>query len=368
MAWPMGPGWRDAVQARTAQVVTKVEILEPSGALAALLDVSECSVDVDGTRDVRRQLTMTVPADTPRELLDPRTRREVRAWLGLHFPGEVKPRLAPLGTFSPSKPDWGAKAGEATTGVRVVGYDRGRRFARLGWTARKPIAAGTNVAAAIAAVIEDRWPGLPYDLAPTDVTTPAMWLGIDERVGPWQDLASLAASAAQEVVIDPMGTLTTRPVPDPATAATVAAFLPGPGNTLTSVGRGLDDEDTYSVVILTAEGTGVAAMQSIVKDEDPNSPTYVGAYGEVPYRETTSIAPDQASLDAAAAALFRQKVSLTEHVQGEIVPDPSLDAGDVLEVLHPETGVAGKFLLDTFTVSFAVGDPMPVGLRERRVL
>ena len=81
-----------------------------------------------------------------------------------------------------------------------------------------------------------------------------------------------------------------------------------------------------------------------------------------------SIAPDQASLDAAAAALFRQKIALTEKVTGEIVPDPSLDAGDVLEVQHADTGVAGKFLLDTFTVSFAVGDPMPVGLRERRVL
>jgi len=368
MAWPTPDGWREAIAATTLQVITRTDILEPSGALAARIYPTSCSVDVDGGREVRRILTMGLPADVDRDLLDPRSRREVRCWRGVVIDGlAVDECLVPLGTFSLKKPQWKATAGQGGVVLSVTGNDRSRRLARARWVNRFPIASGTSVSAAIAAVLDDRAPWLPYDLAPTDVTTPAMWLGLDPaQSDPWQDIKALAQSAAQEVVIDPMGTLTTRPVPDPATAATVAAFLPGPANTLTAVDRGLDDEDTYNGVILTAEGSGVAALRSEVWDTDPGSLTYRATYGDVPYYATTNVAPDQGALDAACAAMFRQMVGLTEQVHGDITPDPSLDAGDLLEVSHPGSGTAGKFLLDSFTIAYDITTAMPLTLRERR--
>lgn len=370
MAWPVSPAWRPAVAASTQRAVVRVDVLEPSGALAQTLAVTGGNVDTDAARAVRRQCSLEISRDVVSardllELLDPRSRSEVRVWRGIDYGASVE--LVPLGTFTPTKPSASSDLGVT---LKVTGLDRSRRLARARWTTRFPIAAGTNVAVAIASIVADRAPWLPVDCAPTTVTTPAMWLGLDPGQGsPWADIATLAQSAAMEAIIDPMGTLVTRLVPDPTVTPVVAAFIEGPDCTLTKATVSLDDEQTFNGVILTAEGTGIAVpLRSESWDTDPGSLTCRAVYGDVPFFATTNIAVDQTSNDAACAAMLRQMLGLTQQATLEAVPDASLDAGDVLRVGESRTSLSGLCIVDTVTIPLKVGDVMALGLRERRIL
>ena len=375
MSWPVSSRWRSEIQSSTSRMLVFVDVLEKSGARAARLYPETGSIDVDSTREVRRQLTLTLGGDRNeftkseiKDLLDPRSRRELRVWRGLIYTDNTV-EMVPLGTFGIKKPSIDKQAGVGGVKISLTGVDRSRRLARTRWSNRFPITDSPTVPVAIARIVTNRLPWIRLDCAPSTVVVPPIWLGLDPaNSSPWQDIATIAQAAGQEAIVDPMGTLIIRPISDPAITAPITAFIPGPTNTINKITRTLDDEQTFNGVILTGEGTGVPIpLRSEAWDMDPGSLTYRTTYGDVPYFATTNIAPSQAVLDVACAAMLRKMIGLTEQASADITPDPSLDGGDILNIEDPETGLTGLYILNTLNVPLVTSNSMSIQLRERRI-
>lgn len=374
MGWPVSAKWFPAIQAEASVVVTRVDVLEPSGVISKTLYPESGSVDIDSSRAVRRQLQMSfgcelndLSVSSAGDLLDPRSRRELQVWRGLQY-ADGATELVPLGTFGLAKPGLSKVAETGGIAVAITGNDRSRRLARALWTNRFPITDYPTVPVAVARIAANRLPWLRVSCYPSTVVVPPIWLGIDPGSStPWDDIQTIVQAAGQEALIDPMGTLITRPISDPSTTGATTSFIAGPKNTLHTVSRSLDDDQTFNGVILVGEGSSIPIpLRSEAWDTNPSSLTYRPTYGDAPYFATTNIAPSQAALDFACRGMLLKMTGLTEQVDGEVTPDPSLDAGDVVQIEEPETGITGLFVIDALTVPLGVEDPMQIQLRDRR--
>lgn len=337
----------------------------------AELKVVAGNVTADENQAVRRRCSVML-ADatgelTPRvasDLLHPASGNELRLERGVVIDGTAE--LAPLGVFRLSKPKV-SDTGEALT-ISVTGYDRSKAVQRRRWVNPYRIAAGTNVATAVAALIGSRMAGLTYNLAPTSRTTPNVVLGLERDNDPWKDAQALAAAIGHELYFDAEGIVVMRPVPDPATDPTVAAYSEGTTATILNVERELDDEGTYNGVVVTGQGTGVATpVRAEAWDTDASSPTYyLGPYGAVPYFLTSSLITTQAQADEAAAALLLRVLGATEQLRVAAVPNPAHEPGDVVAVTRYRAGASGTFVLSAFDMPLAPDAPMSMTMRARR--
>jgi len=130
-----------------------------------------------------------------------------------------------------------------TPTITVNGQDRASVIARIAWQKPYPIAAGTNIAAAIQAAMESRYPGLTYNFANIAFSYAAQTFGADMVAGsggstdPMQDLITFAAAAGCELFFDVYGVATLREIINPTTSEVIdqVHFVEGQNCTMTTV-------------------------------------------------------------------------------------------------------------------------------------
>lgn len=351
--------------------VTTAEVLE-GGQVAATLNVVAGNVSEDEGRAIRRQAQVTledptgdlVPG-TAGDLLHPASGREIRLRRGLVIAGE--PELIDQGVFRISRP----KVHDAGDSLRItLGlYDRAKQVQRTRWTEPFPIGAGGYADDVLQAILEDRAPWLPTaSLAPTDRTVPAVTLGAAADNDPWKDAQQIATAAGLELFMDATGVPTARPVPDVGTSPVVASYHDGAGGTIKAVDRDMDEELTYNGVVLRAEGSEVTPFRVEVWDDDPASPTYyLGAYGKVPYFFASPLVTTQAMGLEAVAAVFRRVHGVGHQVRWTAVPDPRLEAGDVVELTRERSRLARSLeAISARTLDLSAAGDMAATTRQRR--
>lgn len=349
----------------------------------------------DETAAVRRTLSLTLndPAlipNQPSDLLHPLTGNEIYAYRGVQVDGADGPELAPLGIFRMSMP---AITDDGTTlADTITGNDRSAEISRRSWTGPYTAAAGQTVPVAIKAIITSRWvgPALTFNLFPSPVVVPVgTVLGIQYTSSgpqsesgstsgnndPWADCVLLAKSAGCELLFDRVGVVVMRPVPQPGQSPIVADFSEGPGCTVTSGSRTLDETTFHNAVIVVGTGTTVTNSDGSVSPGAPvvasslsTDPNFgVAAYGEIPdiiTDETVSTVPQAQAVADAQLALIMSELETTGF---SAVDNPALDAGDSIFLERSRMFLGSWYIMQSVTHPLDATTTMTVANRSYTV-
>jgi hypothetical protein len=298
---------------------------------------------------------------------------ELALYRGIGYP-VVPDGPVPLGVFRISKVEIADYSGSAGRSIKVTGYDRSRTVSRDTLTDVVTIAAGTDFAAAIQALISPALSaGQAYNFQPTSnflgggINTPLIVLNAgDDR---WQKAQEMAAAIGGILYFDQAGICVLRPMPDPTTTAPTVTFADGAFNLL-SMDRTVDDAEGFNTVVVEGQGTGAGTpVRAIAQDTDPASPTNVsGPYGTVVAPTVrTSLVTTTAQAQAMATAQLNKLLGLTELVPFTAVPYPQLDAFDVVSLLRSDSKVNANYAIEAIDLPLEPETAMTVSTRARRV-
>jgi hypothetical protein len=275
--------------------------------------------------------------------------------------------LIPLGVFVIT--DVEVDTGENGTTVTVRGSDRSLRISRARWTDPYTYTR-TTVDQAILGILEDRWDDVDTDLTVTDTESHRAVLGLETDNDPWKDCTSIAEAAGMDLFFDGDGVACLIPVRDYETATPDAVYLEDVDAVILALKRALTTEQTYNGCIATGEGSeGDAVYRGEAWDDDATSPTYrYGPFGQVPqfYSSPLITSDDQAA--SAAAAILARKKGAQETISWIQLVDPSLDAGDLVQVQNTAAKVDKVLVLDRVTIPLDVATPMQAVARTIRVM
>jgi hypothetical protein len=363
--------WSRALRSSVMQATSRAEVWG-DGDLLGILRPTGGRVSVDATRNVRRTSSLTLADETgtltpsdARDLLAPYG-NEIYLWRGLRYLDGTTQDV-PLGVFITT--DVEATDGDSGVQISVVGSDRSLRISRNRWTDPYTIAAGTNLADGITALLTNRWADVVTAFNSTAYTLPLTVLGADggSESDPWKDALDIAAAAGLDLYFDPDGVARMRPLPDLADIPVTAEYVEGVEATILDVGKRITAEGLYNGVIATGEGTDLAVpVRGEAWDENPASPTYrFGRLGSVPRFYSSPLIRTAAQAQSAARAMLSQALGATEQVSWSIVPDPTLEAYDVVRVARQRLGVDAEFIVDSFEVPLEASASMSVNGRSR---
>jgi hypothetical protein len=396
--WPLLHGlssqFQNAVSSPSHLWAVKVEVWSPTfGTYYPVMDltkyVTEGSVSVDETAEVRRTLTLTlsvpldlIPANLG-DLLHPGSANELHVWRGVNYGSADEPDIeyAPLGVFRMTQPE--ATDDGQTVTLTVKGNDRASVIARIGWQVPYSIHAGNSIAAAIQAAMETRYAGLQYNFTNVPFTYPATVFGASQIAGsggtsdPMGDLITFAATAGCELFFDPDGVCTLRQIVSPTTSLVVDSvhFVEGENCVVTSVGRELDETTTWNGVELFCNGTGSAQPFVVYAwDANPGSTTYyLGPWGQVPYQITTTAIPagNQSPEEALATAYVYAYGQLQlilgtfDNLTLSCAPNPALREGDSIQVTRERLKIDASYVISGMTIPLDNLTEMSITFRPR---
>jgi hypothetical protein len=274
----------------------------------------------------------------------------------------------PLGVFVMTEVNL-TDQGQGST-MEIVGVDRSIRVQKALWVDPYQIASGANLATAIDLVLSDRWSDVETDFQSTSQTVPGTVLGLQRAGDPWGDSLKLAQAGGFDLFFDNEGVAVLTPIPDPSDQTPVEVYVEGDEAMVLGVNRRLSTDQTFNGVVVTGEGTNVRPpVRAVVFDEDPASPTYrYGNFGERPTFISSPIVTTTAEATQVASAELAKLKGAEENVDWSQIVDPSLDAGDVIQVSNTGTRLDRVMVLDKVVIPLRAEEPMQATARTVRVL
>lgn len=284
---------------------------------------------------------------------------------------EVFNEEVPLGVFVMTEVNL-EDAGQGAT-MEIIGVDRSIRIQKSLWVDPYQIAASANLGTAISLVLSDRWSEVETDFQDTSQTVPATVLGLQSGGSgkdPWADVLKLAQAGGFDLFFDNEGIAVLTAVPDPSEQSPVEVYTEGEEAMVLQVNRRLSTDQTFNGVVVTGEGTNVRPpVRAVAFDEDPSSPTYrYGAFGERPTFISSPVVTSAAEAGVVAVAELAKLKGAEENVDWSQIADPSLDAGDVIEVQNTGTRLSRVMVLDKVRVPLQASGAMQATARTVRVL
>jgi Domain of unknown function (DUF5047) len=342
------------------RIATRVDAYHGSTLVLADVPFSAGSVSIDGSSDVRRSLSLSVadPALAPTDessVLTPFA-AELKVYRGITYPDGTQ-ELAPLGVFrvdSVSVRNGGA--------VEVSGPDRSRQIADARFMAAQQSRTTNRVTAEIArlvAEVDAAWSPLAVSIPQTGYTPAVTWEE-DRRAA----IGDLAASVGAEFYFNADG--------DPVLAAIPAVTDPvawwvdaGESGVLIDHEQATTRERTYNAVVARGERTdNTPPVRATAYDTDTASPTrWGGPFGKVPRFYASPLLTTTTQAAAAARAILDRTRALHRQLRLSAVPNPALDAGDVIAVRFPD-GRYERHVIDKLTIPLGVADAMSIETRS----
>jgi len=354
-------------------VTSRVEVWSNTDYLATVYPV-DGSVQVDARRAIRRTCSLTfVDYDgslTPLSasaLLAPGN-NELRIYRGASS-GSSSLEEA-LGVFTIT--DVSLDASDSGVTIALECEDRSREVADAKWRSPKKLTSGANVATALTDLLTDGkiLPNASLDIAATTRTVPsthAITLGIGTNANPWADLEAVALAAGFEVYFDTAGVFVGEAHPAFGPSLTrddaVVIFEAGSRSTLLGARRSLSSSGISNVVRVVAEGSGIPLDSGAVpageaSDTDLQSPTNVTDLGERVVEISTPMVGTSADAAAIAALLLPARVGWP--VELEVIPNPSLDARDIIWLTDPRIGVDSAVVIDALDIPLDAAGSMRI--------
>lgn len=341
MAWPV-PAWVGPTLATSHSVRARLTASVSGSGFAVPLPLVSGTVTIDARSPARRQLKATVLADPDDPAVSPYT-AEVRAEYGVvRVSGEVE--WVPVGTFVITDAD------EAEPGVvSITAVDRWQRImdARL----ERPVATSGDTVEAITALLQAADDRIVVDAtgAPTGSHGSALW----ER-DRGEAITNLARTIGALVYFDPMGVARIAPAPS-LLAAPAWQINAGPGGVKVRARRALSRARTYNAAVVIGEPPDRAPVYGVARDGDEASLTrYGGPFGKRPRFLRSQLVLTQAQAQAAADAMLVRNIGRARAVSVETLPNPTLEAGDVV-LVETVPGRYERHLLETWPLQLGLG-------------
>ncbi len=346
------------------QAVTLVQILRDGEVIIDDLAVTSGEVTFDRRAEMYGQATIELaePTLVGFTVNDPLTPfgNEFRVWSGVQY-GDRSIELEPLVTCPITRAE--------TDGIALLtsleGFDRSQRVKWARLEDDYEIAADTNYAEAIRALIDAGVPGLTYRFASTAFTTPA--LVVPRQADRWQTAVDMARKIGMVLYFDGLGELVLEPETDPRALDPVDSFHEGERGVLVGISVELDRESTYNVVCVESSNADQTEVyEATAEDDDPASPTYVGGpYGRQPrfYASPLIASTDQAT--AAARSILEANLGVPCSLNLSAVANPRRRPGDVISVRREALGIDAVYVLDTVTIGLGATGSMTCTARTR---
>lgn len=336
--------------------VTRVQLFLTDGRVVDLPHTGG-SVTVDRSQAIRRTCTVTCPDPT----LIPRTPSDqlaaygatLRITRGVAY-GDGTEELVPLGVFRLDSVD-----GDVSTGpVTLQGKDLSAAIADDKLTT--PYTATGTVVSAVTALIHRTLPSATVLSLITDTAIGRRtW---DIEADPWAAAQEVASAAGAEVYANADGVFVIATLPDVATTTPVWSIEAAEDGVYLKANRGMSSDSVKNGWLARGENTSdnVAPVSYLATDNDVNSPTYWGGpFGKRPgFYSSSTLTTTTACQLAAQLKLAQGKAP---NASGDIssLPNPALEAGDVLRVVH-EDGSKELHQAASFTVPLDLGGDFPI--------
>lgn len=154
----------------------------------------------------------------------------------------------------------------------------------------------------------------------------------------------------------------------PSTSGTpVFNINSGSYGVLVHASRSISRDGVYNAVVASGEAAdaNVPPVYSVATDSDPASPTYYGGpFGKVPKFFTSSFLTTVEQCANTAQKLLIAQRGLPYQVTLGVVPNPALEAWDVISVTYA-AGTVEVHIIDQITYSMSVDDEMSIQTRKQ---
>lgn len=336
--------------------VTQVQLFLTDG---RVLDVPHTggSVTVDMAQAIRRTCTVTCddPALIPRVPTDQLATygAQLRISRGVDY-GDGTSELVPLGVFRLDDVDGDVSEGPVT----LQGKDRSIIIADDKFTA--PYRVTGTVVSAVTELIRRSIPDA--DIVSQITDTPIGTRIFDTEADPWAGVQEIAAAAGAECYPNADGVFVITTLPDLLTTDPVWSIEAAEGGAYIKANRGMKADGVHNGVLARGENTtdNVPPVSALVVDNDPNSPTYWGGpFGRRPKFHSSSTLITTAGCQSAATLLLAKAKAPNAGGDISALPNPALEAGDVLRVVHEDT-TRELHQAAAFTVPLDLGGDFPI--------
>lgn len=348
MSWPLEP--QAAVLLNRSHGVTARVLASINGsAFVEPVQLASGSIAVDLSSPVRRSLSCEIVADVDDPSVDAFA-AELRVEYGIVDDATARTWWVPVGTFVVSE------AVEAGAGVvSVTAPDRWQRIIEARF--EQPRTTSGDTVQAIVDLLTEADARIVVDTsrAPTGTHGTSLWeRDRDEAI------TKLAQSIGAVVYFDPMGVAVIARAPALGDAP---AWEIGGGDTGVKVSsrRGVSRARTYNAAAVIGEPQGKPPVYA-VRRVTSGPLRWGGPFGKRPRFLKSSLIATQAQADGAAAALLARVQGVARTLELESLPNPALDAGDVLAA-EIEPGVWQRHIAESFTLPLGLG-VMPIATRS----
>lgn len=255
--------------------------------------------------------------------------------------------------------------------IRVSGEDRKANLRDGRVPSPLQFTANTSVASVLDFLVQDVMPGVVtiYDTVNwPGGTAAATLLGSDHFVD--QDrlafIEELVAAYGKICYFDYAGRFVVKDAPS-TSGLSVFNVNSGRDGVLVHAARTVSRDGVYNAVVAAGEAadSNVPPVYAVATDNDPDSPTfYGGMFGKVPKFFTSSFLTTTAQCLSTAQKLLAAAHGLPYSVTLGMVPNPALEAWDVITVTYAD-GAVEVHIIDQITYSMSVDDEMSIQTRKQ---
>ena len=357
--WPASDEFHDAVT-RSHAVIQKCDVYQGGVLVKENVPVTSGSVTVDHNSKTRRtcnvELATDERVDSVESLYLPNG-TELMLYRGIDF-GNTQ-ELIPLGVFRIDTLEVSEPGGRIT----VQGSDRSVIVADDRFLAPEK-AQGATVKAEMERLVTSSVAGgvTVVDNGPSDR---AMWADAVWERERWDSVLKLADSLHAETFFDQIGRLEIKPIPE-ETDAPVKRIVAS--EVVTNKRTSLSRLETYNGMVVIGDQAGEEDIRSIVWDNDPLSPTYWdGPFGHRPKFFNSTFITTAAQARENAEKMLLESMALPRIVTFTMVPDPTLEAGDVVE-FEFTNGVIERHMIKRITIGLSADSAMQIETRSLTLL
>ncbi|HEY7621691.1 MAG TPA: hypothetical protein VH834_18065 [Solirubrobacteraceae bacterium] len=343
---------------RQSHVVTVAAALYPpdgTGPLAVPVEAAAGEVVLDRSAQTRRTGSLQIPytAELRELLVDPDLRQlcfggYARVQRGILYARSEE--LCTVGHLRVESVSW-------STNDSVARLELADRMAQV---ANEPLLApyaptGLRPSqAAIALVTEVFGGAISYTSTVPAASEPSLIdvVYADDRAAAVADLAKVVGA---EAYFDELGNFRFDPLPDPASASPVFTIDAGGAGVMVDAVEALDRTAVVNGVLMQGQPDGGAPpVSALVVDSDPASPTrWGGPFGKVARVESSTAVQSTAQASAAAQALLNNQLGLERVLTVQMVPNPALVPGDVVQLDFPD-GTSEQHVIESMRLPLDV--------------
>jgi Domain of unknown function (DUF5047) len=328
--------WRLSVRYSHA-IVTTVESWLDGELIAASVPVVDGSIDMDDTGVLKRKLTLTVPARTPGARWDPAGRataalanygQRLHVMTGIRYPNRAV-EVLDLGWYLITA--WDRIETDGT--IKVDAADLAALVVDDQATGPLAPPPGATFATEFHRLMNANLP-TAIDPALADRPVPATVVWNRDRGRALTDLCDAWPARWR---VDDTGTARAEPPYGPVSASTPPDLVVSDGADGVVVSRARSADRTALFNITVVDGKAGDAVtptpHAVAEITGAGSPIRVtGPFGRRPQFYASDLITTQAEADSTAAALLVANASVGRSERVEILPDPSIELGDVLQV------------------------------------